>query len=208
MVDGYEWYQKACNEYQIKRLGCWAHARRKFKEAKDTQPKGKIGKADQALNSIQKLYAIEQHIKDAPPDKRREVRQEKAVPILEALKIWMDKSLLHVAPKTTIGKALVYLNNQWDRLIGYVEEGHYPIDNNAAERAIRPYAIGRKNWLFSKSQAGATASANLYSLIETAKANGLNEYDWLKKVFETLPNAKSVADIEALLPWFCKDVVG
>lgn len=208
MVDGYEWYQKACDEYQITRLGCWAHARRKFKEAKDVQPKGKIGKADQGLNYIQKLYGIEQQTKDMPPDKRRAVRQEKAVPILEALNVWMKKSLITVAPKTSIGKALVYLNNQWDRLTGYVEEGHYPIDNNAAERAIRPYAIGRKNWLFSKSQAGATASANLYSLIETARANGLNEYDWLKQIFNVLPNAQSLADIEALLPWHCKDVVG
>ncbi|MBR7890257.1 transposase [Marinomonas sp. A79] len=84
---------------------------------------------------------------------------------------------------------LLYLNIQWDRLTGYVKKGHYPIENNAAERAIRPYAIGRKNWLFSKSQTGATASANLYSLIETARANGLNEYDWLKQIFKALPNA-------------------
>ena len=92
----------------------------------------------------------------------------------------MDESLLRVPPKTAIGKALVYLNNQWDRLIGYVEGGRYPIDNNAAERAIRPFAIGRKNWMFSKNQAGAKASANLYSLIETAKAKNLNVYDYLQ----------------------------
>lgn len=208
MVDGYEWYQKACDEYQIKRLGCWAHARRKFKEAKDVQPKGKTGKADQALSYIQKLYAIEKQIKDAPPDKRREVRQEQAVPVLEKLKTWMEKSLHNVVPKTAIGKALIYLSNQWVRLAGYVEDGHYPIDNNAAERAIRPYAIGRKNWMFSKSQAGATASANLYSLIETAKANDLNEYDYLKRLFTDLPNAESVEDVESLLPWNSKGVVG
>ena len=147
MVDGYEWYQKACDEYNIKRLGCWAHARRKFKEAKDAKPKGKTGSADQALSDIQKLYAIETQIKEAPPDKRREIRQEKAIPILDRLKIWLDKNLTNVVPSTTMGKALAYLNNQWDRLIGYVEDGHYPIDNNAAERAIRPYAIGRKNWM-------------------------------------------------------------
>jgi Transposase IS66 family. len=164
MVDGYEWYQKACDDYEIKRLGCWAHARRKFKEAKDVQLKGKTGKADQALNCIQKLYVIERKIKDMPPDKRKDVRQQEAVPILKQLKSWMGKSLPNVAPKTAMGKALSYLNNQWDRLVGYVEDGHYPIDNNAAERAIRPYAIGRKNGMFSKSQAGATACANLYSL--------------------------------------------
>lgn len=208
MVDGYEWYQKACDDYEIKRLGCWAHARRKFKEAKDVQVKGKTGKADQALNYIQKLYVIERKIKDMPPDRRKQVRQQEAVPILKQFKGWMEKSLPNVPPKTTMGKALAYLNNQWERLVGYVEDGHYPIDNNAAERAIRPYAIGRKNWMFSKSQSGATASANLYSLIETAKANGLNEYEWLKHIFKQLPNAENVGDIEALLPWNCKDVVG
>lgn len=201
MVDGYEWYQKACDEYQITRLGCWAHARRKFKEAQALQKKGKVGKADQGLAYIQKLYAIEKKAKDDPPEKRHQVRQAEAKPILEKLNEWMTKSLLTVPPKTSIGKALVYLHNQWDRLATYVENGAYPIDNNAAERAIRPFAIGRKNWMFSKSQAGAKASANLYSLIETAKANELNAYDYLEHIFKALPNAESVAQIEALLPW-------
>ena len=216
MLDGYEGYQKACDEYDIKRLGCWAHARRKFKEAQDVQPKasapahapylrpvgkGKTGRADQGLSFIQRLYAIEKRTKDDPPDKRYQARQNEAIPILKKLNDWMEKSLLTVPPKTAIGKALVYLHNQWDRLIGYVDNGDYPIDNNAAERAIRPFAIGRKNWMFSKSQAGAKASANLYSLIETAKANNLNVYDYLQCVFNALPNAKSVEDVEALLPW-------
>lgn len=201
VLDGYDGYQKACDEYGIKRLGCWAHARRKFKEAQDVQPKGKTGRADQGLAFIQKLYAIEKRIKDDPPDMRYEARQNDAIAILKKLKDWLDKSLLSVPPKTAIGKALVYLSNQWERLIGYVDDGRYPIDNNAAERAIRPFAIGRKNWMFSKSQAGAKASANLYSLIETAKANHLNTYDYLQYVFKTLPNAQCVEDVEALLPW-------
>ena len=104
-------------------------------------------------------------------------------------------------PTTALGKALVYLNNQWDRLVGYLENGNYPIDNNPAERAIRPFTIGRKNWLFSKSQAGAKASANLYSLIETAKANDLNVYEYFRFIFKELPNVQSVEDVEALLPW-------
>ncbi len=201
MVDGYERYQKACDTYGITRLGCWAHARRKFKEAQALQKQGKTGKSDQALAYINKLYAIEKNIKDEPPDKRHQVRQEMAIPIIEKLKQWLDKSLPTIAPKTKLGEALVYLNNQWDRLIGYLEDGRYPIDNNAAERAIRPFAIGRKNWMFSKSQAGAKASANLYSLVETAKANELNAYEYLKLIFKELPNAKSVEDIERLLPW-------
>ncbi|WP_019606540.1 IS66 family transposase, partial [Teredinibacter turnerae] len=201
MVDGYEGYQKACDDYGITRLGCWAHARRKFKEAQDLQKKGKTGKADQALAFIRRLYAIEKRIKDKPPDKRFAIRHKEAAPVLKKLKDWMEKSLNTVPPKTAIGKALVYLNNQWGRLVTYLEDGRYPMDNNAAERAIRPFTIGRKNWLFSKSQAGAKASANLYSLIETAKANKLNIYNYLTHVFKELPNAHSIEDVEALLPW-------
>ncbi len=202
MVDGYEGYQKACDTYSIKRLGCMAHARRKFVEAQKLQKK--TGKADQAIAFIQKLYAIERQIKDQPPDERYRIRQQKAVPIIEKLKAWKDKSLATVLRESALGKALTYLHNQWDRLVGYLENGHYPIDNNAAERAIRPFTIGRKNWLFSKSQAGAKASANLYSVIETAKANHLNVYDYLTVIFKELPNAQSVEDMEELLPWNVK----
>ena len=201
MVDGYEWYQKACDDYRIKRLGCWAHARRKFMDAKKIQPKGKTGKADQALAFIQKLYLIEKKIKGDPPDRRYQARQQQAKPIITQIKTWLDKSLLHVPPKTALGKALQYLHNQWGRLIGYLDDGMYPIDNNLAENAIRPFAVGRKNWLFANSQAGAHASANLYSLIQTAKANGLNPYDYLKQVFAALPNANNAEDVEKCLPW-------
>lgn len=199
MVDGYEWYQKACDTYHIQRLGCMAHARRKFVDAQKLQKK--TGKADQALAFIQKLYAIEKRIKNQPPDERYRIRQMEAVPIIDKLKVWKDKSLITVLPTTALGKALTYLHNQWHRLVGYLDDGNYPIDNNPAERAIRPFTIGRKNWMFSKSQAGATTSANLYSLIETAKANELNVYDYLKLIFKELPNARGIEDVEALLPW-------
>jgi transposase len=201
MVDGYEGYQRACDHYAIQRLGCWAHCRRKFIDAQKLQPKGKTGKADQAIAFIQHLYRIEQHTKDQPPDERHRIRQQQSKPIIDKIKAWLEKSLPHVPPKTALGKALHYLQQQWPRLTGYLEDGHYPIDNNAAENAIRPFVIGRKNWLFSHSQAGAKASANLYSLIETAKANGLNPYEYLNHVFKELPNADSVEAIEQLLPW-------
>lgn len=113
----------------------------------------------------------------------------------------VPERLLTVPPQTALGKALVYLQNQWQHLVKYLDDVHYPIDNNAAERAIRPFTIGRKNWMFSKSQKGAKASANLYSLIETAKANRLNPYEYLMHVFKELLNAKSVDKIESLLPW-------
>jgi len=182
-------------------LGCWAHARRKFVDAQKLQPKGKTGKADQAIAFIQKLYLIEKQIKDDPPDQRYIIRQQQTKPIIDKIKNWLDKSLLHVPPKTALGTALQYLHNQWDRLIGYLDDGQYPIDNNLAENAIRPFAVSRKNWLFANSQAGAKASANLYSLIQTAKANDLNPYEYLKKIFIALPNATTVEDIENLLPW-------
>lgn len=201
MVDGYKGYQAACVDYKIQRLGCWAHARRKFVDAKKLQPKNKTGKSDQALAFIQKLYLIEKQIKYDPPDQRYRTRQEQAKPIMDKIEQWLQKSLPHVPPKTALGNALTYLHNQWDRLIGYLDDGAYPIDNNLAENAIRPFAVGRKNWLFSQSQAGARASANLYSLIQTAKANNLNPYEYLKTIFKELPNVQSVEDVENLLPW-------
>jgi hypothetical protein len=151
-----------------------------YKRLEKEKFKGKIGKADQAIAFIQKLYTIEKHIKELAPDKRYEIRQKESKPIVDKIKIWMDKSIANVPPKMALGKALYYLHEQWPRLIGYLDDGCYPIDNNLAENAIRPFTLGRKNWLFSNSQAGAKASANLFSLTETAKANGINPYDYLK----------------------------
>lgn len=205
MVDGYEGYNAACMKNSITRLGCWAHARRKFIEAQKTQLKGKTGKADQALAYIQQLYRVEQSINDKTTDEKRQARQQQSQAILDKLKHWLDKSLSQVPPKTALGKALYYLNAQWPRLINYIQSGDYPIDNNAAENAIRPFVIGRKNWLFSASQQGAASSANLYSLIETAKANGLEPYAYLKRVFAELPNVTTLEQIEILLPWNLKE---
>lgn len=200
MVDGYEGYSAVCNGNQLTRLGCWAHARRKFVEAQRQQPKGKTGKADQALAFIQKLYRYEQLAKDKTADERYAIRQAQSKPEIDKLKKWLAKALLNTPPKTSLGKAINYLNNQWDRLAAYTENGAWPIDNNRAENSIRPFVIGRKNWLFANSQAGAHASANLYSLIETAKANELEPYEYLKQVFTLLPQAKNIDDIDALLP--------
>lgn len=208
MVDGYEGYHCVCVQNTIQRLGCWAHARRKFIEAQQVQAKNKTGKADQALAWIQQLYRIEQEIKTQTAEEKLIARQQQSQPIIDKLKLWLAKSLPHVPPQTAIGKALHYLQHQWPRLIGYLDNGAYPIDNNPAENAIRPFVIGRKNWLFCASQAGANASANLYSLIETAKANGLEPYAYLKKVFTDLPNARTVEAVEALLPWNVKGGVG
>ena len=201
MVDGYSGYDAACADYGITRLGCWAHARRYLVTAKKLQKKGKAGKADQGLAYIQKLYALERTLTDKPPDERYQQRQAIAVPIIETLRQWLEKSVPQVLPNSALGKALTYLINQWDYLIRYADDGRYPIDNNPAENAIRPFTIGRKNWLFANSQAGAHASANLYSLVETAKANGLNPYAYLKHLLTELPNTEDIEAYEQLLPW-------
>jgi len=192
----------AVHSDQITAVACWAHARRKFKDAEKALPKGKrqTNKPIQcALGYIQRLYAIEKTHREVTADERRVARQQHSLPVLKEFKEWLDKQ--HINPQSRLGKAIAYTLKYWDRLTVYCTDGRIEIDNNGIENKIRPFAIGRKNWLFSTSQAGAKASANLYSLIETAKANGLNEYDYLKWVFAKLPAATTVEQIEALLPW-------
>ncbi len=122
---------------------------------------------------------------------------------MQQLKTWLDKTVLQVPPKTAIGKALQYSLNQWSKLTVYLEHGLASIDNNRAERAIKPFVIGRKNWLFSNTRSGAKASAILYSLVETAKANDLQPAVYLQALFEQLPHI-SAADIDTLSPWNIK----
>ena len=203
-TDGYAGYPAVCAKNGLRHAGCWAHARRKFDEAlkaQDAKGQAKAGKASKALIIIQKLYRVETQIKGLPPDEKYRIRQEQAAPILNDMKAWLDVSLTQVAPTSLTGKALAYLSNQWATLIVYCEDGRLDIDNNAVERAIRPFVIGRNNWIFSDTVKGAKASANLYSLIETAKLNGLEPYRYLQYVFKELPAAQSLADIERLLPW-------
>lgn len=180
-----------------------AHARRKFVDAQKVQPKGKTGRADIALTMINKLYGIERELKEADDKQRFIARQEKSLSILGQLKVWLDKTQSQVTPQSALGKAVHYLANNWSRLERYVEAGYLPIDNNAAERAIKPFVIGHKAWLFSDTVNGATASAKIYSLVETAKVNGQEPYTWLRHVLERLPHASSVEEYEALLPWNC-----
>lgn len=194
-VDGYAGYDKT----EATLVGCWAHARRKFIEAQAVQVKGKTGKADWAINHIQKLYRIEIAIKDKTPEEKQAIRQQQSLPLLAQFKTWLDKSALHVPPKSAIGKAIAYSLRQWPKLDRYIENGNLSIDNNRAERAIKPFVIGRKNWLFSNTAKGAEASAVLYSIIETAKANGLIPFDYLKYLLEELPGKPD--DIDYLLPW-------
>ena len=206
-TDGYEGYAAIGRQDGVINQGCWAHARRKFDEAIKAQgnpQKGKppkAGKAQMGLSYIQKLYRIEKQLTDQPPNKKLEIRQQKSLKVLADLRKWLEKSLPQVPPKSALGKALHYLHNQWDKLVRYCDAGYLRMDNNLAENAIRPFVVGRKNWLFSNSQAGARSSANLYSLLETAKANGVEPYTYLSRVLTELPAAESVKAIENLLPW-------
>jgi len=172
------------------------------KASKKTNPQ-----AAYALKLIAKLYKIEKEAKYAAPEARYHIRREQAKPIIDKLHRWLNDTRPKVPPKTALGKALNYLNSQWPRLIGYLDDGRYPIDNNPVENAIRPFTLGRKNWLFSASVDGVKASANLYSLIETAKANDLEPYSYLKRVFTELPNANSFDDVDRLLPYNVNDVL-
>ena len=195
-VDGYAGYEKTSATL----VGCWAHARRKFIEAQTAQPKGKTGKADMALSMIQKLYRLEISLKDKSAQEKYQLRQEKAKPLLEKFYQWLAKA--NVVTKSVLGKAIGYCQNQWHKLIRYIEDGNLTIDNNRAERAVKPFVIGRKNWLFSNTANGAKASAMLYSIIETAKANGLIPFDYIAHCLEQL--SREPSDIDSLLPWNMK----
>jgi transposase len=201
MTDGYDGYNALAETDGIEHLACWAHVRRRFVDATRVQPKGKRGHADEAVALIGKLYSIERDHKDAGDEVRFLARQQHSVPALAALHAWLEKTLPGVTPKSALGTALAYLRKYWSRLIRYTERGDLPIDNNRCENAIRPFVVGRKAWLFSDTPAGANASAVIYSLVQTAKANGLEPYAWLRRVMRDLPKAKTVDEVEALLPW-------
>ncbi|MEB0141086.1 MULTISPECIES: IS66 family transposase [unclassified Undibacterium] len=201
MTDGYTGYTQLAKTEGIEHLVCFAHVRRRFVEAVRVQAKGKRGRADEAVALIGKLYAIESQYRDADDATRLCARQNLSVPALAALKNWMEVTLPTVTPQSVLGKALAYMEKYWPMLERYTERGDLPIDNNRVENAIRPFVIGRKAWLFSDSAAGAHASALIYSLIETAKACGLEPYTWLRRVIRSLPLTKTVDEVEALLPW-------
>ncbi len=204
MSDGYEPYAAVAKAYHLIHLGCWAHARRRFVEAQAVLPKEQRGAdlpASIMLARIGELYAVEAQARELDPAARQALRQQHSRAILDHIEQQLLAQREDVAPQSQLGKAYYYLASQWPKLVRYLDDGRYPIDNNAAENAIRPFVIGRKNWLFSDTVKGAEASANLYSLIETAKANGLEPYHYLTRVFTDLPRARTVEDIERLLPW-------
>ncbi|MCG8432300.1 MAG: IS66 family transposase, partial [Candidatus Omnitrophica bacterium] len=186
-ADGYSGYGQVCTQNGITRIGCMDHARRKFadavkasKPAKQKARKGQPTKADVVLGKIRKLYRIESELKDCSDEQRYTARQKLAVPILNDLKVWLEKNIAKVQKDGHTHKAVQYMLNQWEYLIGYCNDGKLQISNALAENAIRPFATGRRAWLFADTPQGARASAACYSLIETAKANGLEPYAYIK----------------------------
>lgn len=205
-ADGYSGYGQVCRANDITRIGCWDHARRKFVEAVKAAPgsgrkKGKVSKADVALGHINKLYAVERQIKDLSDAERLRVRRSVSLPQLEAFKAWLETNAGKVAKGTLTRRAMDYTLNQWSYLVGYCERGDLQISNVLAENAIRPFALGRRAWLFADTTRGAHASATCFSLIETAKANGLEPSAYIHHVLKHIAEAETLEQLEALLPW-------
>ncbi|MCT4621261.1 MAG: IS66 family transposase [Marinisporobacter sp.] len=203
-TDGYAGY----NKLKVKHLACMAHARRKFDEALKAAPKDadiSKTKSKKALKYFSNIYKYEKVFKADNLDFNEiyAKRLEFTKPILEEFHEWLLAESKKTLPKSLLGKAITYSLKQWDKLIVFLEDGRLLPDNNHAERAIKNFVIGRKNWLFSKSSKGATASGIIYSIVETAKANNLNVFKYLTYLFEELPNIdlEDFNQLDALLPW-------
>lgn len=188
-------------------IGCMAHSRRRFADALKARKKGG-GPPEQALRFFEQLYRVERQARDKKPDTGetkadsvRRFRQQHSIPVLTALKVWLDDIAPTVLPDTKLGDAVSYTLNQWDYLTRYTDDGRMPIDNNILERDIWVFATGRKSWLFSDTTDGAKASAAIYSLMLTCRACGVEPLAWLRYVLTELPQRAGDADIDDLLPF-------
>ena len=204
MTDGYEPYNAIAQANQLVHLGCWAHARRYMIEAEEILPKAQRGgehPVSEFIRLIAQLFALEARGERLTIDERQTLRQRESTTVLEAIETLLLRQLNVVLPQSAFGKALNYLKGQWPKLTRYIQNGAWPISNNLCENAIRPFTVGRRNWLFYDTVAGANAAANLYSLIETCKANGVEPYRYLVALFTALPLAQTADEYESLLPW-------
>ena len=201
-TDGYAGYNDLPG---IRQVGCWAHARRKLHEAYKLLPEGeRVGSAsEQGIRFCSRLYQVETALRDVSPEERKKGRLEKSKPILDEMLIWLKFQKPRMLPKSAFGKAVTYCLNQWDSLNLFLEDGRLEVDNNRAERSIKVYVIGRKNWLFSNTPRGARSTAVLYSIMETATTNGLNAPKYLEWLLNTLAAADTVDEgfLDQLTPW-------
>ena len=200
-TDGYQGYHSLPEDITV--VGCWAHARRKFDEAVKSLPKGKVkgSSASQGLTYCNLLFGIEQEIASMTAEERRKERLEQAKPVLDAMLAWANSRT--AAPKSALGKAFHYLKEQWPYLTNYLKDGRLEISNNRAERSIKPFVIDRKNFLFANTPKGATGSAIMFSLIQTAIENSLDPYKYLTWLLKTANNADLTDSeiVKKLLPW-------
>jgi hypothetical protein len=202
--DGYQAYEGVSARAGLIHVGCFAHARRRFFEALKALPNAQrkqASAAHEAVRRIDALYLIERQIKDLDDEGRTRIRRDEAVPQLASLHEWANRMQHETMPSGKLGEALGYLITQWPKLVRYIEDPRLAIDTNLAENSIRPFALGRRNWLFADTVKGAKASAALYSIVSTARANGLEPYAYLRRLFAELPKAKTVEDFEAMLPF-------
>jgi transposase len=196
-TDGYNAYNIYENKQGIILLACMAHARRKFENAKDNDPK----RAEYVLERMKKLYMTEREARENSLswDQRKELRIEKSLPILKELESWMKEQLPEVLPKSAIGQAITYTLGLWKRLSRYIDNGEAEIDNNLIENSIRPVALGRKNYMFAGSHEAAKQAAMIYSFLGTCKINNVEPYKWLKEVLKQISD-HSIQKLEELLP--------
>lgn len=200
--DGYKVYQTLAAELSFTSVGCWAHARRKFHEA--AKASAKAGSAHEAMAFIGKLYRIERSLRaqqaEMTADEFCRRRREEAEPVLKEFLGWLHKKADQVVPSSLLGTAVNYTLGEWPALIRYLDRAEISPDNNAVERAIKPFVIGRKNWLMNGSPRGAAASCAIYSLVETAGQNGLDPFSYLHYVFQQAPRISTAAGWDDLLP--------
>jgi hypothetical protein len=206
MSDGYDAYNTIADEHRLIHLGCWVHCRRYFYDALQALPKDKRGPEQLSARFIAligKLYHIEaQATRDGVDTlERGRRRHEHSAQVLGDIEALLLANLHAVLPASLLGKALHYLASQWTKLKRFVKDGRYSLDNNAQENAIRPFCVGRRNWLFADTVDGAHASANLYSLLQTCQVNGIDSWRYLRALLVALPQARTVEDYAALLPW-------
>lgn len=205
-VDGYKGYHKVAN---VRLSACWAHARRNFADALKALPKNvKPGSQPKALSTTgleycNKLFEIERTLKEEPPEVRFIKRLEKSKPVLDEFKKWLDYNLPRTLPESLVRKAIKYCLNIWENLYVFLENGMLEIDNNRAERSIKPFVLARKNFLFCNTQRGADAAAVIFSIVESAKEAGLNPIAYLTYLFDVMPNFEEINEetLQKITPW-------
>jgi hypothetical protein len=196
-ADGYPGFEDLYRSGAIREVACMAHVRRKFVDVHRSQGSPI---AEEAIERIARLYAVEEQARGSPPERRVELRQAGAATVLDDLEVWLAQQLARISGKSPLAVAIRYALTRMPRIRPYLSNGILELDNNVAERGMRAIALGRKNYLFVGSEAGGKAAAIAYTLIETAKLNSLDPHAWLADALARIPDYK-ITKIDELLPW-------